>query len=153
MNTENTKKLFERFSFFQPDALPTETLMCFGFECEDGWFKLIWDLSEAIEKELTKLEKAQDPKEKTINLLKGKNKFRVMQVKEKFGTLRFYTNFSLDEVEKNIRVADSLSFKTCEICGQLGDLRMKKGWYKTLCEEHAKEHGYDKLAEIENDDD
>ena len=43
MNTENTKKLIEAFPALYRGykKSPRESLMCFGFECGDGWFDLI----------------------------------------------------------------------------------------------------------------
>lgn len=60
-----------------------------------------------------------------------------VQVKEKFGGLRFYTNGTDDVVNGMIRMAESLSYRTCEVCGNPGKLR-KGGWMQTLCDEHAK---------------
>jgi len=61
---------------------------------------------------------------------------RVKQVKEKFGGLRFY----VDDVDESIHdFIDNLelkSFEICETCGKPGRLR-KKGWRKTLCNDHA----------------
>jgi len=71
MNPELEQKFFDRFKFFHPEKSPKETLMCFGFECSDGWFQLIWDLCEDLEKIV--------PED-----------FEVIQVKEKFGMQFLY---------------------------------------------------------------
>jgi hypothetical protein len=128
MNKENSKKLFDRFEFFHPELSPAENLMCFGFECSDGWFDLIWKLCENIETSL----KGQTDWNPTIP------PFRVIQVKEKFGGLRFYTNWGNDEIFKHINEAESKSHKTCEMCGKFGKVR-RDGWVKTLCDECAKD--------------
>jgi len=138
MNAENTKKLFERFEFFHPETPITESLMAFGFECGDGWFKLIWDLCENIEKELIKEEENLDPKEKTVDLLRGEYKFRVTQVKEKYGSLRFYVSSATDKIFELINKAESKSCTTCEVCGADAKLGQKNGWYTTLCVDCAK---------------
>jgi hypothetical protein len=62
------------------------------------------------------------------------------QVKEKFGGLRFYINAASDDVNKRIRIAEDLSYKTCETCGEKGELKTKMGWYTTLCDKHYEEH-------------
>lgn len=51
MNEVNTRRLFERFDHLYRGRylLPTENLMGSGFCCGDGWFELIWQLSEQIE--------------------------------------------------------------------------------------------------------
>lgn len=60
---------------------------------------------------------------------------RIVQVKEKWGGLRIYSDY--DEVfEPFIHEVERESFKICEQCGAPGDLR-SGGWYKTLCEVHG----------------
>lgn len=67
----------------------------------------------------------------------------VVQVKEKFGGLRFYYDKPYDspetfwkEFEKRVLDAEDASYNICERCGAPGKLR-NKGWMKTLCDEHA----------------
>lgn len=132
MNKENEEKLFNRFKFFKPERPASEALMCFGFECSDGWFDLIWKLCEDVEKELSK---QGSPKEKTKRLLQNYGDFEVVQVKEKFGGLRFYTNGSTKEINNLINKAESMSLVTCEECGKPGKNQANKGWIETLCDE------------------
>jgi hypothetical protein len=58
---------------------------------------------------------------------------RASQVKEKFGTLRFYMISETDEMSKLISEAEAKSAITCEFCGEPGELR-NTGWYITLCD-------------------
>lgn len=67
---------------------------------------------------------------------------RVAQVKEKFGTLRFYVGGTTDEQYAAIRAAEKKSAVICEECGAPGKLR-SGSWLKTYCDEHAKEFGYE----------
>ena len=60
---------------------------------------------------------------------------QVAQVKEKFGGLRFYIGSGTDEIWKRITKAENESFKICEETGELGELRTKGGWMRTLCDE------------------
>jgi hypothetical protein len=63
------------------------------------------------------------------------------QIKEKFGTLRFYYFGGDDYCHGVESMAESMSAVTCEVCGSSGKLR-NGGWIRTLCDEHAKEAGY-----------
>ena len=45
------------------------------------------------------------------------------QVKEKFGTLRFYYTGGDDRIDGMVRMAESMSAVTCETCGAPGKLR------------------------------
>lgn len=64
----------------------------------------------------------------------------ILQIKEKFGGLRFYVG----EVPANlyfrvnnaISLAEAASFATCEECGEPGK-RRGGGWIRTLCDAHA----------------
>lgn len=124
MNKSNTEKLFNRFNFFKPERPITEALMAFGFEHEDGWFDIIWNLCEDLEV-LIKEENIQD--------------FEVVQVKEKFGSLRFYTDGGTNSIYNRINKAEGDSSATCEKCGkQPAKSTTERSWIKTLCEECSK---------------
>lgn len=66
--------------------------------------------------------------------------FRAVQIKEKFGTLRFYWNlegYSYDSMEWKLASvivsnAEARSANICEFCGDYGSTRALS-WYKTLC--------------------
>ena len=101
-----------------------ETCTCFGFECGGGWYALIDRLSAALE---------------AINgTLKADERIEAVQVKEKYGGLRFYTNGApvgvCDRVDAMIRAAEKESYRTCEQCGKPGKPNAN-GWITTLCNE------------------
>ena len=60
---------------------------------------------------------------------------KVVQVKEKWGTLHFYTSHSVGWYEDLIIYYDHLSETICEQCGKPGKLRSDRGWVLTLCDE------------------
>lgn len=60
------------------------------------------------------------------------------QVKEKFGTLRFYVSNSNQELDNYITFAESMSGVMCEVCGSPGK-RRSGSWVRTLCDAHSKE--------------
>lgn len=64
------------------------------------------------------------------------------QVKEKYGTLRFYTMGGDDITWALESMAESMSARTCEVCGSPGKL-LTQGWFRSLCKTHAEEQGYD----------
>lgn len=78
---------------------------------------------------------------------------KIDQIKEKFGTLRFYYSGGDEVISGMVMLAEFLSGKTCQHTGQPGDLCVKKSgyrWYKTLCPEEAKKHNYEKHNETTN---
>jgi hypothetical protein len=63
----------------------------------------------------------------------------IIQVKEKFGGLRIYTDYYVKEIEDVIIEAGKESFTTCEECGNTGTLVKLNGWYKTRCDTHKED--------------
>lgn len=89
-----------------------------GLSVGDGWVPLLRDLIIKLEARASKT---------TIPLV-------VVQVKEKFGGLRFYTHNGDGFDQDDIRAAEGLSFKTCEWCGTKGGPdTTNTGWMLTLC--------------------
>jgi len=111
----------------------TETTMCWGFECGDGWFNIINQLMSQIQHHV---DWKQDRKER-FNQGDGCVQVTLDQVKEKLGTLRFYYTGGDDHIRGLVTMAEAMSGVTCEKCGNAGHFR-GKGWYYTSCEEHAK---------------
>jgi len=58
----------------------------------------------------------------------------VFGVKEKYGTLRI-DYYGTDDSDLEIEIMEKSS-KVCEVCGELGETRTDRGWYKTLCDKH-----------------
>lgn len=92
-----------------------------AFECGIGWYDIINDLSD-------KLEPLAESRGNQI----GEYVF-AEQVKEKFGTLRFYLSCATDDMYKLIDEAEWLSQNTCEACGKPGILGGDK-WMAVRCD-------------------
>lgn len=71
----------------------------------------------------------------------------IVQIKEKFGSLRFYVRNSNERVYTLIGFAESMASRTCEVCGKPGTMDSIGGWSKTHCEDHTR-----KPPEIETRD-
>jgi len=108
----------------------TETTMCWGFECGDGWFNIINQLCANIQHHID----WKNRKEEVVPQV------TVDQVKEKFGSLRFYFTGGDDYIRGMATMAESMSGVTCEQCGNPGST-VGRGWLTTLCEKHAEERG------------
>ena len=59
------------------------------------------------------------------------------QVKEKFGTLRFYYTGGDEYISGMVTMAEAMSGVTCEECGDPGE-RRGGGWIYTACDLHTK---------------
>lgn len=158
----------------------TETCMCWGFDCGDGWYDIIRTLCGSIQSRINwqrqsrarviqynrclqralKGDKAgliwfytysdAGPTEHTYkevekaianpNFRKVPEKIDqvvVDQVKEKFGTLRFYYTGGDDTIDGMVQMAESMSACVCEECGNPGT-QTRGGWIRTLCDQHKK---------------
>ena len=113
MHKELEQKLVEQWpSWFNTEGDIRYTLMPQGFTHGDGWFEIIWRLCADLEPLVAEFEQETG------------SQFEVLQVKEKFGGLRFYVNCRRnDAIRQRILAAIEESFHTCEICGQPGKLR------------------------------
>ena len=103
---------------FFTDRPPITDPLFFGVK--EGWYQLIKDLIVDLNE-------------------MGWDK-QVMQVKEKFGGLRFYVNSHIenDDLHNRVFKAEKDSYKICEVCGEPGRVR-NNGWYMTLCYSHRRE--------------
>jgi hypothetical protein len=130
MKAELDAALVRDFPLLYSDrnAAPQATCMCWGFECGDGWEPLIRALSVKLEAAIAALPADQQPN------------YKAMQVKEKFGTLRFYLTMGTDEMFDMVEVAEAASAETCEGCGQPGS-RRGGGWIVTNCDACAEKRG------------
>ena len=88
MNNKNTKKLIDKYpKLFVQHSLPcTQTSMCWLFECGDGWFELLDNLCDRLQFDTDR---------------NGYPQIEFTQIKEKFGSGRFYYT-STPTVRENI---------------------------------------------------
>jgi len=93
----------------------------------DGWLQLLHDCIEEL-------------------LAMGWDK-HILQIKEKFGGLRFYIGSGTEGIYEIINKYEHLSYETCEVCGEKGKLYRNMGWWRTLCDDHYREYVVTKTQE------
>lgn len=125
MKIELDRSLCERYPKIFRDryADMQTTAMCWGFDCGDGWYDLLDHLCNQIQWYLDR------------NAPKDTPQVVAEQVKEKYGTLRFYVRGGDEVTNAYITFAEGFSGKICEICGNPGKSN-DNGWIRTLCKEH-----------------
>jgi len=92
------------------------------FGCRSGWYGILDNLFEQIVKAL-----ANEPEEYRV-------KFRIIQVKEKFGGLRVYKTGGNEAIDRLIEEAQWESFKVCERCGNPGRPAKVGHRKETICD-------------------
>lgn len=94
------------------------------FGCADGWFDIINDAACQLEPLIEDFIDSNHSLEFPM----------AIQVKEKFGELRFYMSPGYtDEMQKIVKNLELMSTETCERCGKNGKL-VSDGWIRTLCD-------------------
>ena len=149
------------------------TAMCWGLECGDGWYNIIDTLCGLLTYEYRSAKSRYDHLvevgvgnvlygTKTVTqeaLDEAKTKLDeetakvpvAVQVKEKFGGLRFYVQAATDKHYQYISFAESMSYRTCEECGAPGKT-YTDGWHTTLCDIHAAMSGKEEEYEYEENE-
>lgn len=138
-NEKSWNTLYEKYPdlFVNKNKSPRESCMSFGIECNKGWYELLSSLCWMIQQHENNIRwnreyLAKNDPEK----LKEKPEYfpvKFDQVKEKYGGLRVYFTGGDDYVEGLISMAEAISYKTCETCGNSGKPN-KGGWVTTLCD-------------------
>jgi hypothetical protein len=182
MKAELQQKIFEKYPKIFGDRTKsmTETCMCWGLEVGDGWYNIIDTLCEALTytynisipvdeedgKRLGVKPYTDHTGETSYFFTIEPPQIIATQVKEKYGTLRFYHRSEYNEkitylletnkypdlqeiidryytfVDGIIHYAETASGRTCEVTGQPGELHAtggtRMGWYKVLNKDYAK---------------
>lgn len=88
-----------------------------GWWCPDGWIDLAYATHKAL------LDVAPD--------------YRIIEIKEKFGQMRYYATIRTAEVITIIRAAEDMSLSVCQNCGNTHAETIDAGWVATLCQQCA----------------
>ena len=136
MKEEFDKKLCEKYPkiFKNRNGSMQETCMYWGFSHDDGWYDIIDSLCASIQNHINN--KRYQFREMSQEDFDEEHQVVAAQVKEKFGGLRFYVDGGDDWVYGAISMAESMSYRTCEVCGAPGKTR-GTGWIRTTCDEHT----------------
>lgn len=123
MKKELQQKLFNDFPkiFKYNRGIKRDVMlpMAFGCECGDGWYNIINHMCKMLQSDVDK------------NL---KTQIEAVQVKEKFGGLRFYVDGASEKGYDIIQFFESLSYIICEECGDSSaETRTANYWVSTRC--------------------
>lgn len=127
---ENT--LYSKYPnfFSNKDKSPMESCMSMGIECGNGWYDLInticWEIQQRNKNIESRNKYNPENNEKLLD-------FKFDQIKEKFGGLRVYYSGGDDYVRGLVDLAETMSYRICENCGNKGYAN-KNGWILTLCD-------------------
>ena len=131
MKIELEKKMVEKdpkFFEYLKENKEVITPIKFGFECGDGWYNLINTLMGCIYQHIENKKKEVSEKDCDYSV-------HIVQIKEKYGGLRFYIYGGDDYVNGMISLAENLSYKVCETCGSMNNVGQTTGWIYTICKD------------------
>lgn len=128
MSPEKFSTLRERYpAIFAPSEYESEPVDSCGVECGDGWFDVIDSLCSSVQRYVDHTVRRGAAHLEDVQP-------RAVQVKEKFGGLRFYVDGGDDVVHHLIDLAETHSTKVCETCGARGRQQRDCGWVYTSCD-------------------
>jgi hypothetical protein len=90
-------------------------------ECGPGWQKIIETFCSLLNERNERADSA---------------KVYIQRIVGKFGSLRILARGRVPEIENWVNFAERQSSKTCEVCGQTGQLISDAGWQRTRCGYH-----------------
>ena len=105
-----------------------------GFAVGEGWYPIIESLCDQISAHI----KFKNDQRDSWNRGNGCEPVTVSQVKEKFGSLRFYYDGGDPAIAGMVTMAEVWASHSCEECGSPGT-RRGGGWIRTLCDHHEAE--------------
>lgn len=153
MDSNLQQQLYDKYPllFAQKDLDNTQTAMCWGIGCGNGWYDLIDtvcnEIQELIDEPLHTIELyqgfiKQNPNGESVGayqqlIAQAQEKVipqvEIVQVKEKWGSLRIYLNHYNPEINSILSFAENMSSKTCEKCGNKG-YPASTSWIMSLCD-------------------
>jgi hypothetical protein len=176
MKRELDSQLCEKYPLIFKDrnADMRTTAMCWGLECGDGWYNIIDVLCGLLTSDYRQAKSRYDSIKDKVGQVANEWSKKIVtqeqideakakldeetlkvpvavQVKEKFGGLRFYVHAATDKHYQYISFAESMSYRTCEECGAPGKT-YTDGWHTTLCDIHAAMAGKEEEYEYEENE-
>ena len=113
------------YTFIRPDPTLQNNLMMFGFEVDNGWLPVIEEYFDKIQDLLD-----------SPGFVNSDPPFEMLQVKEKYASIRTYHWGGNDEIEALLEELEDACDNTCETCGKSpAKVYESRMWYKTLCED------------------
>jgi hypothetical protein len=129
MKTELQNYLIKKFPQLYTECGSNKSFTQFGFECNDGWFRLILWLSRYLQDYIDQQNRWSEKYPEQYLPVK---QIKVAQVKEKFATLRFYVEGGNERTEAIISFAEYISGYICEQTGRTDNIVVNSnGWNKT----------------------
>ena len=100
-----------------------------NWDCPEGWLWILDDLCGCIQDYIdhTRIFKSGEKE------AKHPDQIECVQVKEKYGEMRFYASGYYEITEGMIKYAEYLSRGTCQSCGTRKNVGTTKGWIVRLC--------------------
>jgi hypothetical protein len=128
MKIELRDKLYEKYPkiFKQKGLSIRESCMGFGCECGSGWYWLIDNLCDCMQRYIDANKVLQ---------------VEATQVKEKYGGLDFNICGGDELTDGMIWFSNDLSYNICEECGSTEDVTQTKGWIRTVCKKCMEKEG------------
>ena len=135
---EKNKKLCETYPFLIPRNRWTDQIL---WESKEKWYythPYSFTELDSMPRGWRKAFGESICREIKEELIKHKylNRYRILQIKEKYGELRWYDNGTpvKSKVHDIINKYTELSRNTCILCGRPAKIINNNGWYEPICD-------------------
>lgn len=128
MSPDKNSRLFAAFPLLYSQHKRVKSRMSEGFLCGDGWFDIVWKLSERLEAMIHEVDNETDGWHPSA-----------CYVRERDGQLDFVLSnqdFVTDEMRHAIKDAQVECMKQCEICWRPAHYAFVGRTPQTLCVKH-----------------
>ena len=148
MNIKLENYLKENFPKLYTNCGDEKPFTQFGFECNDGWFRIILWMSRYVQ---SYIDQQNEFAKKYPDQYQPVDQVKIVQIKEKFATLRIYTEGGNDRINAIISFVEYISGFICEYSGKTDDVVFTTtGWNKTTNVEYLKNNANFKYVDSES---
>lgn len=149
MENQLEEKLYRKYPkiFRQKDWPITQSCMGWGINTPNSWYSIIDNLCFCLQDHVDNGGKVYKkyPFGKFLARLFRNAKYygrwvhkpirqvEAVQVKEKYGTLRFYTNYYDPVIDQLVMMAELMTTRICSRCGSAQDIIETTGWISFTC--------------------
>ena len=130
--------LYEKYPNLFANKDNPQSPMCYGIECNLGWYNLLnslcWRINQHKQQKIDRFRYLIKNDPEKLKTEPDYPDVKFDQIKQKFGVLRVYYSGGDEYIRGAVSAIEDCSSTICEQCGNSGSIR-KGGWSVVLCDQ------------------
>ena len=130
--------LYEKYPNLFANKDNSQSPMCYGIECNLGWYDLLsclcWRINQHKQQMIDRFRYLIKNDPEKLKTEPDYVDVKFDQIKQKFGVLRVYYSGGDEYIRGAVSAVEDCSSTICEQCGNSGSIR-KGGWSVVLCDQ------------------